>query len=75
MELLVPETRPEDRVGKIDFEPPGNRGKRAPGHRNKLEERGRQTPTWQGWKGERVGVQELYFSALSTLSRLFGVHF
>ena len=29
MELLVTENRPEDRVGKIDFEHPGNRGKRG----------------------------------------------
>ena len=55
MELLVTENRPEDRVGKIDFEHPGNRGKRGKMEllvtENKLEERGRQTPTWKGWKG------------------------
>ena len=40
---------------------------------NKLEERGRQTPTWKGWKGWGFGVQKFRFSTLSTISRVFKI--
>ena len=79
MELLDTKNRPEDRVGKIDVEHPGNRGKRGKMEllvtENKLEERGRQTPTWKGWKGWGFGVQKFRFSTLSTISRVFKIDF
>ena len=90
MKLLVTENRPEDRVGKIDFEHPGKCGKRGKmellvtetSSRNGVVKpqhgkAGRVVKPQHGKAGKArgVGVQELYFSTLSTLSRLFGVHF
>ena len=64
---------------KIDVEHPGSRGKRGKMKllvtENKLEERGRQTPTWKGWKGWGFGVQKFRFSTLSTISRVFKIDF
>ena len=65
--VLVTESRPEDRVGKIDVEHPGNRGKRGKMEllvtENKLEERDRQTPTWNVWKGGSLCPEVSFFHA------------
>ena len=71
-----PKTGPRTGLEKSMLNTLENRGKRGKMEllvtENKLEERGRQTPTWKGWG---FGVQKFRFSTLSTISRVFKIDF
>ena len=79
MELLDTKNRPEEPGSKIDFEHPGNRGKR--GKTKLLDTKPPAFPAFPCWGLTApllelvFGDQELHFSTLSTISRVFNIDF